>query len=106
MNILPDTDIPIDVAMKREPFYTYSATVLNAAERKELLEFVQVGPTETNVAEWATSIELPDFEDALQVAAASACHAQKIITRNIKRYKKSPIKAVTAEDFLNLTTHI
>ncbi len=132
MNILLDTDILIDVALKREAFFSFSASVINTAEKrdfsafiawhsisnfyylvsspgkknkaklfiKELLEFVQIAPTVTSDAKWALSLDLPDFEDALQVSAASACHAQMIITRNIKHYKKSPIRAITPEDFL------
>ncbi len=36
-------------------------------------------------------------EDAMQVAAADAFGAQVIATRNVKDYRKSPIKAMTPE---------
>jgi len=34
-----------------------------------------------------------DFEDALQVAAAVACGASVIATRNLQDYAKSPVRA-------------
>ena len=48
------------------------------------------------------ALELPmrDFEDALQVAAAMACGAQFIITRNERDFKNSPVPALNPEAFL------
>ncbi len=43
---------------------------------------------------------IPDFEDALQVAAAVACGAQIIVTRNERDFKKSPVPAMTPEALL------
>ena len=43
---------------------------------------------------------MPDFEDALQAAAAVACKAQVIITRNVRDFKKSPVPAMTPEQFV------
>ncbi len=47
------------------------------------------------------ALELPmrDFEDALQVAAAMACGAQFIITRNVRDFKASPVPALSPEAF-------
>lgn len=61
----------------------------------ELLVFIQVAPTGTQQARDALSLGLSDFEDALQVVAATACQARYIVTRNIRHYRKSPIPAVT-----------
>ena len=49
-----------------------------------------------------TALDLPmrDFEDALQVAAAMACGAQFIITRNERDFKTSPVPALNPEAFL------
>ncbi len=48
------------------------------------------------------ALELPmnDFEDALQVAAAMACGAQFIVTRNERDFKASPVPALNPEAFL------
>lgn len=66
----------------------------------DLLKFIEVAPTSTNDALYATELNLTDFEDALQIAAAKACSAEKIITRNIKHYKKSPISNITPKSFI------
>jgi len=41
-----------------------------------------------------------DFEDALQLAAAVACGAGVILTRNTADFKASPIPVMTPEEFL------
>jgi len=38
---------------------------------------------------------MKDFGGAMQVAAAVACHADVIATRNTRDYSKSPIRAET-----------
>jgi len=43
---------------------------------------------------------MPDFEDALQAAAALACGAQLIVTRNERDFKGSPVAALNPEAFL------
>ncbi len=44
---------------------------------------------------------MKDFEDALQCAAALACGADVIVTRNLEDYQLSPINAVTPTQILN-----
>jgi hypothetical protein len=48
------------------------------------------------------ALELPmrDVEDALQVAAAMACGAPFIITRNDREFKASPVTALSPDVFL------
>ena len=45
---------------------------------------------------YAAALPLADFEDALQMAAARACGARHIVTRNVRDYARSPIRAVRA----------
>ncbi len=40
---------------------------------------------------------MSDFEDALQVAAAAACQADSIVTRNLRDYRKASIRALSPE---------
>ncbi len=42
---------------------------------------------------FALSLPMRDFEDAMQVAAASACDARFIVSRNERDYENSPIKS-------------
>ena len=63
----------------------------------DLVRFVNVAQTTTNSFLFATRLRMKDFEDALQVAAAVACEAEVIVTRNIRDYARSPVQAVTPE---------
>ena len=67
---------------------------------RELIEFVQVAQTDTTSIRFATQLPMTDFEDAMQVAAAQACNAQYIVTRNIRDYQQSPIPAITPQQTL------
>ncbi len=77
---------------------------LSAAEARRLieglLEWAQVAPTTRADAVQAIALPMPDFEDALQAAAAMACGAQVIVTRNVRDFKGSPVPAMTPEAFL------
>jgi predicted nucleic acid-binding protein len=66
----------------------------------DLTRFVLVAPTDTEAFQYAALLPLPDFEDALQVAAARACGASFIATRNVKDFRKSPVPARTPKQLL------
>ena len=44
---------------------------------------------------------MKDFEDAVQSGCAKSHFISLILTRNIKDFVNSPVKAITPEDFLN-----
>ncbi len=67
----------------------------------ELVGFLSVSPTTTEDTAKACALDFPDFEDALQAAAALRCGAEFIVTRNGKDFKKSPVPATTPEEILN-----
>ena len=60
----------------------------------ELTRFVAVATTDTEGIRYAAELPMADFEDAMQVAAARACGARHIVTRNVRDYVRSPIRAV------------
>ncbi len=68
----------------------------------DLMRFTQVAPTTTNHLWYAFTLPLKDFEDAMQVAAASASGADIIATRNLRDFRKSPIRAASPKTILNL----
>ncbi len=49
--------------------------------------------------ESAAKMKWRDFEDAIQAETASRIHANYIITRNAKDFARSPVKAVTQEEY-------
>ncbi len=67
---------------------------------RELTDFVYVAETDTESIRFANRLPMADFEDAMQVAAAQACEAQFIVTRNVGDYKQSPIPAMTPQQML------
>jgi len=127
MRALFDTDILLDVAMKREPFFQDSAGAIEWAQDEpgqaavawhslsnlaylvrpdarpfidHLLHFIEVAPIGTRDAKQALTFPMSNFEDALQAAAALAFDSVYIVTRNINHYRKSPIPAMTPLQFL------
>ena len=65
-----------------------------------LLGWVDVAVTQRSDAQRALDWPMPDYEDALQAAAAVACGAQIILTRNVRDFKGSPVVAMTPEVFI------
>jgi predicted nucleic acid-binding protein len=84
-------------------YYIISASGQNNTARffiQELSRFVKIPKTSELDLQVATKLKMVDFEDAMQAAAALNCHADYIISRNIKDYKNSPIPALTPKQFL------
>jgi predicted nucleic acid-binding protein len=135
VKILLDCDVLLDVMAGREKFLADSARVLDACEAGEifgaiawhtlgnvyyladdskkalqffedLLSFVEVIGGDTNLALEAVRSGFSDFEDALQSICAKKFDADFIVTRNMKDYKISPIKAISpayfAEKFIRI----
>ena len=67
---------------------------------RSLLGWAQVARTGTADALAALELPMADFEDALQAAAAMACGAQVIVTRNDRDFKASPVPAMNPDAFL------
>lgn len=68
----------------------------------ELTRFVSVATTDTEGIRFAVGLPMEDFEDAMQVAAARACGARHIVTRNVRDYARSPILAVNPQEALRI----
>lgn len=66
----------------------------------DLLSWAQVANTGHEDALQALKLPISDFEDALQVAAALACGADCIITRNARDFVAAPISVLAPEAFL------
>ncbi len=70
----------------------------------DLTRFIQVAPTTTESLKYAANLLMRDFEDAMQVAAAVACGAAAIATRNVRDFGRSPVRAATPRALLNELT--
>jgi hypothetical protein len=69
---------------------------------RDLSGFISVAPVETQDLLYALRLDMADFEDAMQAAAAVACKADWIVTRNVRHYRRSPVKAILPKDLLTL----
>lgn len=66
----------------------------------ELLSFLRVAAVGHADMEFALELEMSDLEDAMQAAAALACRASRIVTRNTRDFANSPVPAVTPAELL------
>jgi predicted nucleic acid-binding protein len=66
----------------------------------DLTRFALVVPTNTEDFRFAARLPMPDLEDAMQAAAARACGARWIATRNVADFERSPVLARTPADLL------
>jgi len=66
----------------------------------QLVSFIDVAKTGTEEMRYAAGLPLADFEDAMQVAAARACGARWIVTRNLRDYTRSPVPAISPRQAL------
>ncbi len=127
MKVLVDTDVLLDVALRRPKHFSRSADVLRWAENggqaaiawhslsncayllkddgrdflKMLLSIVDVAPVAAKDARRALELPMKDLEDAMQAAAGLAWGADCIVTRNLVDYRKSPIPAFGPKNFLH-----
>jgi len=66
---------------------------------QDLIRFVDIPSVETSDFARALLFQMADLEDAMQAAAALAFGATFIVTRNVKDYARSPVKAISPAAF-------
>ena len=69
-------------------------------EYSKILNVVSMNEDVINAA--LNNNNITDFEDAIQYACAESVGADYIVTRNVKDYGRSSIKAITPEELINL----
>jgi len=67
----------------------------------EILDVFEVCPADSLAARTARSLPISDFEDALQIAAGQKARVERIVTRNKRDFRRSPIPALTPREFLS-----
>lgn len=70
----------------------------------DLVDGTDIARVDNGEVKRALGLPLADFEDALIAAAAESAGATHIVTRNTADFRRSPVKAVTPEEFTRLTT--
>ncbi len=76
--------------------------LLSEAKRfiSDLLQWCEVATVGTADAQAAEKMNLSDIEDAMQIAAGSACQADVIVTRNKPDFVTSVIPVMSPEEFV------
>lgn len=130
MHILLDTNIVLDIAFKRDPFYAKAAEVFKLDSilksitattvtdiyyliRKtknhgvaidflsDLVKIVSVAGVDEQSILNALSSETTDFEDAVQIEVAKIFKIDHIVTRNKADFKFSHVSVMTPDEFLD-----
>lgn len=133
MTLLVDTNVMLDIALKREPFLQNSALALVKARKagitllcatsvttlhyflrqkkgelgarvflRECLKTMPVAEVNLSTLQRAVEGAMGDFGDAVIAQSAWAASAQWILTRNPADFSKSPVAAITPDDYLKL----
>jgi predicted nucleic acid-binding protein len=129
MRVLIDTNVILDILMKRAGFYENSSRVLRLCEikrdegyvsattvtdvhyflrkglgreqtretMKTLFAIIDVAAVTKADIHRAFAYDMADYEDAVQAACAKRIGAERIVTRNAKDFKGSPVMAVTPD---------
>ncbi len=71
-----------------------------ARQIRMLLTLFEVAPVTRAVLDGALKSKAPDFEDAVLAEAASMAGADAIITRNLRDFAHSPVRAHTPAQWL------
>ena len=102
----------MDICVSSLSFTTIYYVLKKGLTRDELLSLindlqsiVSILPVDARVIANAAKSEFKDFEDAVQYFTALSASSDYIITRNIKDYTHSAIKAVTPQTFLDIVSH-
>lgn len=67
-----------------------------------LLALMEICAVDREVLEQAIALELPDFEDAVQIACAIELELEAIvITRDVNRFAGSPIPVLSPQELRN-----
>ena len=69
---------------------------------EDLIQLFDVAPVGEETLLEALESPLEDFEDGIQLACAQKAKADYIVTRNIRHFRKSPIRALAPAEYLAL----
>lgn len=67
---------------------------------QKLMRLLSIVAVDQDILDTALAVQMPDFEDAIQLACAESCGADFIVTRDASGYRGSHIKALTPDEYL------
>ncbi len=134
MKICFDTNVVLDVLLRREPFTKDAAAMMSLVESTlhtgllcattvttlhhltrgplgetgarhaiaDCLQLMELAHVSRPVLDAAIQAPMSDFEDAVLAHAAHQAGAHAIVTRNLRDFALSPVRAYTPDQFLAL----
>lgn len=80
---------------------------MTVSERKDILFYLSqiaeiIGIDKQKILNSISNEDFSDFEDCLQAECAKSFSADWIVTRNIKDFESSAVKAITPDEFLKI----
>lgn len=104
--IKAETECLVSVSAVTDIFYMLRKSLHSAERAKEQIEqlswLVSFADVQGTDIQTALTREMSDFEDAVVDAVAQRNGSSYILTRNVKDFSGSVIRAITPADFLNL----
>lgn len=104
LRVVGEGDVPyLSVHALATLYYLLGATATRkqrAAAMEWVFEAFKVAGLTAEEVAAARGLAMSDFEDALVVAAARAMRCCCILTRNVRDFKESPIRAIAPDDFV------
>ena len=67
---------------------------------KKIIQMLTVIPVNLEIIEWAFTLPMDDFEDAVQAAAAKDCGIDMVVTRDKVGFHNSGLHVYSPEEFL------
>lgn len=100
--VTPVTCVNVFYIMRRQP---RSAEIARAAIG-DILMIMQLCPVDRGIVDAAYALPMPDFEDAVQAAAAHAAALDAIVTRNTVDFTGAPVPVLTSAELLARLTQL
>jgi predicted nucleic acid-binding protein len=69
---------------------------------QDCMKVFTIAAIDQDVIQVAIGLQWPDFEDAVQMAAASQCGADYLVTRNPKDFEGGPVTVLQPGEFIAL----
>ena len=132
LKVLVDTNIVMDLLMRREPYQQEAAELFSLGEKnviklaasaivnthyvlikevneikaqevlKRLKILIHVLPVNNKILDLSLNSDFKDFEDAIQYFTSVVNNLEIIITRNVSDFKTSNLPVMTAGQYLNI----
>ena len=93
--VCAETPVTVFYIVDKHHSPTYAFELL-----RTLMKSFRIAPVDGTILKAAMQLPMKDYEDAVQVVSGEAQNVDVIITRDLKDYANSPIRALTPGEFV------